>query len=70
MIDSTLYLVGKNYEDETYVSMANPCTLCKRMILNAGIKTIIIRDNEESYRIIDVSTYIEQDDSLEITSGY
>ncbi len=70
MINSTLYLVGKNYDDNGYVVMANPCALCKRMILNAGIKTIVIRDDEEHYRLIDVNSYIEQDDSLELTSGY
>src|SRR5574344_1746407 len=35
MIGSTLYLVGLNYNDKTYVENANPCALCKRMIINA-----------------------------------
>ena len=41
MIDSTLYLVGKNYDDKEYVENARPCALCKRMIINAGIKEVI-----------------------------
>lgn len=44
MIDSTLYLVGTNYKDHTYVKNANHCALCKRMIINSGIKEVIIRD--------------------------
>lgn len=70
MIDSTLYLVGINYKDKTYVENANPCALCKRMIINAGIKEIIIRDTKKKYRIIKVEDYIKNDESLEKTLGY
>ena len=70
MIDSTLYLVGINYKDKTYVENANPCALCKRMIINSGIKEIIIRDTKKKYRIIKVEDYIKNDESLEKTFGY
>lgn len=70
MIDSTLYLVGINYKDKTYVENANPCALCKRMIINSGIKEIIIRDTKKKYRIIKVEDYIKNDESLEKTLGY
>ena len=46
LIDSTLYLVGKEVKDDTYVKNANPCILCKRFILNAGIKQVIIRKDK------------------------
>ena len=70
MLDSTLYLVGKNYNDGAYVEKSNPCALCKRMIINAGIKDIYIRDSKTEYRHILVSDYIENDESLEGTKGY
>lgn len=70
MIDSTLYLVGINYKDKTYVENANPCALCKRMIINSGIKEIIIRDTKKKYRIIKVEDYVKNDESLEKTLGY
>ena len=70
MIDSILYLVGINYKDKTYVENANPCALCKRMIINSGIKEIIIRDTKKKYRIIKVEDYIKNDESLEKTLGY
>ena len=70
MIDSTLYLVGINYKDKAYVENANPCALCKRMIINSGIKEIIIRDTKKKYRIIKVEDYIKNDESLEKTLGY
>ena len=70
MLGGTLYLVGKNHTDGEYVENANPCALCKRMIVNAGIKDIYIRDSKNKYRHTDVSSYIEDDESLEGTKGY
>ena len=69
-IDSTLYLVGKNYKDHTYVENANPCAICKRIIINSGIKEVIIRDTKKKYRIIKVQEYIDNDESLEKILGY
>lgn len=69
-IDSTLYLVGKNYKEHSYVENANPCALCKRMIINSGIKEVIIRDTKKKYRIIKVQEYIDNDESLEKVLGY
>ena len=44
--------------------------MCKRQIINAGIATVIIRDDKENYRIIDVNEWIENDDSLSGVFGY
>ena len=70
MIDSSLYLVGKDYKDGSYIEKSNPCALCKRMIINAGIKDIYIRDNKDEFRHILVSEYIDNDESIEGTRGY
>lgn len=70
MIGSTLYLVGKNLTDDTYVANARPCALCKRMIINAGIKDIVIRNTKTEYEIIDVNEFIVNDETLEGKLGY
>ena len=70
LIGSTLYLVGKEVTNNDYVKNANPCILCKRFILNAGIKEIVIRKDKNNYEIIDTSSYIENDESLEGVFGY
>ncbi len=70
MIDSTLYLVGKDYNTSEYVQNARPCALCKRMIINAGIKKVVIRNNKKEYTTIDVNDFIENDESLEGIKGY
>jgi len=70
LIGSTLYLVGKEVTNNDYVKNANPCILCKRFILNAGIKKIVIKKDKNNYEIIDTSSYIENDESLEGVFGY
>jgi dCMP deaminase len=70
MIDSTLYLVGKDYNTGEYVENAKPCALCKRMIINAGIKQVIVRNTKTEYTVIDVNDFIKNDESLEGTKGY
>jgi len=70
MIGATLYLVGKDMESGEYVLDASSCSMCKRLILNAGIERVIIRDTADRYRAIEVSKWIEDDDSLSDELGY
>ena len=64
MIGSTLYLVGINKRNGEYKENNKPCTLCKRMIINAGIEKVIMRDNKESYRVEYTKDWIKNDDTL------
>ncbi len=70
MIDSTLYLVGIDVKSGRLVKQANSCSMCKRLIINAGIQKVIVRDTKDDYRIIHVSDWIENDDSLSDKMGY
>ena len=70
MIGATMYLVGKDAKTGEYVKDANSCAMCKRMIINAGISTVIIRNSPEQFTTINVSSWIEDDDSLTGKRGY
>ena len=70
MIGSTLYLVGIDVKTGQLMKGANSCSMCKRLIINAGIQEVIIRDTKNDYRIIHVSDWIENDDSLSDELGY
>lgn len=70
MLGSTLYLVGIECDTGEYVENANSCSMCKRMIINAGIAHVIIRDTKDDYRIIHVQKWIDEDESLNGTKGY
>lgn len=70
MIGSTLYLVGKDAKTGEYVENACACSMCKRMIINAGIKKVIIRNNKEKFTAIYVDEWIANDESLDAVLGY
>ncbi len=70
MIGATIYLVGKDYKTGEYVPNARPCALCKRMIINAGIKKVVVRDTKDQYTEIEVQDFIDNDESLEGQKGY
>ena len=44
--------------------------MCKKMIINAGIERVVIRDNATDYRVVMVSEWVEDDDSLSGKFGY
>ncbi len=69
MIGATMYLCGVDVKTGEYVENSSCCQMCKRMVINAGIEKVIIRDNKENFRVIMVSDWIENDDSLGST-GY
>ncbi|MBQ1216510.1 MAG: cytidine deaminase [Clostridia bacterium] len=71
MIGATLYMVCRDPHTGEVVPGTNSCSMCKRLIINAGISTVIIRDTNDEYRVIDVqSEWVENDTSLDLHSGY
>ena len=64
MLGATLYLVGINKRNGEYINDNEPCTLCKRIIINSGIERVIMRDSKNDYRIVEVRDWIENDDTL------
>ncbi len=70
LIDSTLYLVGLEADSGEIVPNSCCCSMCKRMVINAGIKQVIIRDTNDDFRIIDVNDWILNDESLTGVKGY
>ena len=39
-------------------------------VINAGIAQVVVRDTKDTFRVIDVNDWIENDDSLSGTFGY
>jgi len=71
MLNSTLYLVCKDAETDELMPGTMPCTMCKRLIINAGIKTVIVRDTLEDYTIVDVQRdWIDGDETLKGVFNY
>jgi len=70
MIGSTLYLSGREVATGELIANSCCCSMCKRMVINAGIQKVIVRDTETEYREIDVQDWIENDESVEGIMGY
>lgn len=70
LIGSTLYLVGLEMSSGEIVKGSCCCSMCKRMVINAGIKEVVIRDTKDDYRVIAVQDWIDNDESLDGTRGY
>lgn len=71
MLDATLYLVGTEVADGSYVKNPNACAMCKRMIINAGIAAVVIRTDKEDFKVIRVyDAWVLGDESLDLTFGY
>lgn len=59
MIDSTLYLVGLDAATKKRLSDVEPCTICKRLIINAGINRVVVSAGEDASRDYFVKGWIE-----------
>lgn len=54
MIDSSLYLVGIDAIKNKLLLDAEPCKICKRIIINSGISKVITYSGGKKIHIIDV----------------
>ena len=68
MLGGIMYLVG--YEDKdnfrVFVENAEPCSLCKRMIINSGIEKVIVREYklDDKYRFKEYIVKLWKKDDL------
>ncbi len=70
MLGATLYMACVSPADGSLYAGTSSCMMCKKLIINAGIETVIVRDTPTEYRVIKVTEWIENDDSLSGKFGY
>lgn len=70
MLGATLYLAGHDAKTGELDGNVEPCSMCKRLIINAGISTVIIRNTRDTYTTINVESWIDRDESINGTDGY
>ena len=70
MIGSAMYMAGVDAQTGEYIPNSNNCSMCKRVMINAGIERVYIRDSRDEYRMIMVQEWIDHDESLEGQRGY
>ena len=70
MLGATLYMVCTSPVDGAVMGGTTSCMMCKKLAINAGIEKLVVRDDAENFRVIKVSDWIEDDDSLAGKFGY
>lgn len=63
MLGGTLYLVGREAKSGALTD-AVPCSMCKRTIINSGIKDVVMRNADGSFIVVDVDEWVRDDESL------
>ena len=64
-LGATLYMACRDPKSGELIPGSTSCSMCRRLIINAGIKRVVIRDDPSTYRVVDVEQeWVEQDDSL------
>ena len=53
-IGATLYLAGRDAKTGELLSDATSCSMCRRLIINAGIDRVVIRNTEREYSVVHV----------------
>ena len=64
MVGGTLYLVGRDAATGELLGDATSCSMCRRMIINAGIEKVVARVGDSDFTVTDVRDWIYNDDSL------
>ena len=70
MIGASLYLACVDPVSGEVVPHTTSCSMCKRLIINAGIEKVYVRETADEYSVYNVSDWIENDESLEGNFGY
>lgn len=70
MIDATLYLACKDMKTGELVAGTNSCSMCKRLIINAGIKRVVIRNTRDEFTAIYVQDWVDDDNAISGIGGY
>jgi len=65
VLGATLYMVCLDPQTGALIPGSTSCSMCRRLIINAGIARVVIRDTPEEYRVVDVQKeWVEEDDSI------
>ena len=63
-IGADMYLVGKDAKTGQILGDATSCSMCRRTIINAGIRRVVIRNTPTEFTVVPVQQWIDDDESL------
>ncbi|MBO4854420.1 MAG: dCMP deaminase family protein [Oscillospiraceae bacterium] len=69
MVGATLYLVGLDARTGELQTDATCCSMCRRIVINAGIERVIIRRSPTEFEVVNVQDWVDGDDLPEAPSA-
>lgn len=63
-IGGTIYLVGRDAATGSLLTDPTPCTMCKKLIINAGLSKMVVRQQTGRYEVYNVQDWVFDDDTL------
>ena len=63
-VGGTLYLVGRDAQTGELLGDATSCSMCRRMVINAGLERVVIRRTAAEFDVIPVARWSAEDDLL------
>lgn len=63
-IGGTMYLAGRDAVTGELLVGGAPCTMCKRLIINAGLSKLVMRDTNGRYAVFHVQDWVFDDDTV------
>ena len=63
-IGATLYMACVDPATGELIPNSTSCSMCRRLIINAGIQRVVIRNTKTDYSVVHVEDWVREDDSL------
>ena len=63
-LGATLYLAGREAKSGELLHDATSCSMCRRLVINAGLKEVVIRRTSTAFDGVDVADWVAEDDLL------
>jgi len=64
MLNATLYMACRDPRTGEPLPHSTSCAMCRKLIINAGITRIVIRDTKTDFRVVPIDDWVQDDDSL------
>lgn len=64
MVGGTLYLVGRDGRTGELLGDATSCSMCRRLVINAGLEKVVIRKTPTEFEVVQVSDWVNAEDDV------
>ena len=63
-LGATLYMACVEPDTGALIPGSTSCSMCRRLVINAGLKEVVIRRTATAFDVVDVADWVAEDDLL------